>query len=668
MKKFFALFSLLLFLPSLILTQVIYSSKIDSVINLVSQNNLARLDKELSGDTITVIGGLPYRIFSRLHSSPSNQQAAQYIYERFQSYGLQSRYQNNNSHNVNVIARKIGSIRPHLKVVISAHYDNILSGGPSSTDTIYGADDNASGVVAVLEAARLLANYNLPYTVEFVAFDEEEIGLLGSLGYTDSIASSGDTVLFAINMDMIGWDGNNDGLIRIMTPSGYDFLADILINCYTRYNIALTPIKHFNAYGSDHLSFWEKGILAITSIEPSTDFHPYYHTTGDVFSRINMNYFIKNTKANIAALLSIVEDKIYFINHYPVTSDMDTSAKYAYTNIHFSIPRGTGNNAPRLYYKINNGSYQYINPYQVNNDEFTFRIPGQPYGSKISYYIAAQDSTGSYLLTSPSGGSGVNPPGTTPPPVVHTYYIWSAISHTSSNVKPILDNQYTYDTIYIPQQGNVEDIELNLNLNHTNDGDLLITLIKDANIVNLSQFNGEGGQNYTNTTFDDSATVLITQGTPPFTGRFRPQSSITAFLGKQMHGSWILRIYDLHSGNTGNLINWTLNLKYSTQVSVKTVENTVPENFKLYQNYPNPFNPSTKIKFQIKEAGFVKLKVFNLIGKEIATLVNENLQAGVYEIPFNINQFSDKNISSGVYFYRLETNKFVQTKKMIVIK
>lgn len=668
MKKFFALFSFILFLPSLIFTQVIYSSKIDSVINLVSPTIMARLDRELSGDTMTVIGGLPYRIFSRYYTSPSNEKAAQYILEKFQSYGLPARYQNNNSHNVNVIARKTGSVRPHLKLVISAHYDNILTGVPSPTDTVFGADDNASGVVAVFEAARLLSNYNTPYTIEFVAFDEEEIGLLGSYGYADSIASSGDTILSVLNMDMIGWDSNNDGLVRIFTPGGGDILADILINCYSRYNIALVPVKHYNAGGSDHLPFWYKGVLAITSIEPANDFNQYYHTKGDIFSRINMNYFVKNTKANIAALLSVVENRIYQIAHNPIPSSMDTSAKYTDAYIYFPVPYGTGNNAPRLYYKINNGAYQFVNPYQVNGSTFTFRIPGQPYGTKISYYIAAQDSTGVYLLTSPSGGSGVNPPGTTPPPTVHTYYVLTAVSVTSNNVKPILDNQYTYDTIYIPQQGIVEDIELNLNLNHTNDGDLLITLIKDANIVNLSQFNGEGGQNYTNTTFDDSATVLITQGTPPFTGRFRPQSSTAAFLGKQMHGNWILRIYDLRSGNTGNLINWTLNLKYSTQISVKKVENEIPDDFKLYQNYPNPFNPSTKIKFRIKESGFVKLKIFNLIGKEIATLVNENLQAGVYEIPFNINQFSDKNISSGVYFYRLETNNFIQTKKMIVIK
>ena len=82
--------------------------------------------------------------------------AAQYIYEKFQSFGLQVRYQANNAHNVNVIARKTGYLHPEIKVLIGAHYDNIRPGiGP--LDTMKGADDNGSGVAAVLESARLLA-------------------------------------------------------------------------------------------------------------------------------------------------------------------------------------------------------------------------------------------------------------------------------------------------------------------------------------------------------------------------------------------------------------------------------------------------------------------------------------------------------------------------------
>jgi hypothetical protein len=103
-------------------------------------------------------------------------------------------------------------------------------------------------------------------------------------------------------------------------------------------------------------------------------------------------------------------------------------------------------------------------------------------------------------------------------------------------------------------------------------------------------------------------------------------------------------------------------------IGIQPISSEIPQRFVLYQNYPNPFNPSTKIKFQIKESGFITLKVYNVLGKEILVLVNEKLQAGTYEIPFSINQCSDNQIPSGIYFYRLETGKFSETKKMIMIK
>ncbi len=99
-----------------------------------------------------------------------------------------------------------------------------------------------------------------------------------------------------------------------------------------------------------------------------------------------------------------------------------------------------------------------------------------------------------------------------------------------------------------------------------------------------------------------------------------------------------------------------------------TVEIGIPSKFALSQNYPNPFNPSTKIEFHLPEDEYVILKVYDVSGKEVSTLVNEKLQAGFYSIPFSINQFSNYQISSGVYFYKLSSEKFNAVKKMIVIK
>ena len=86
-------------------------------------------------------------------------------------------------------------------------------------------------------------------------------------------------------------------------------------------------------------------------------------------------------------------------------------------------------------------------------------------------------------------------------------------------------------------------------------------------------------------------------------------------------------------------------------------------NYKLMQNYPNPFNPTTKIKYQIPQKGFVSLKVYDILGKEVAILVKEEKRPGVYEIEFNASF-----LPSGIYFYRLQINDYTKTLKMLLLK
>jgi len=108
---------------------------------------------------------------------------------------------------------------------------------------------------------------------------------------------------------------------------------------------------------------------------------------------------------------------------------------------------------------------------------------------------------------------------------------------------------------------------------------------------------------------------------------------------------------------------WVHDKKFNGVVSVEDDNHSHPENYSLEQNYPNPFNPSTKIKYQIADAGFVKLQVFNILGNEVATLINREMQPGSYEVNFDAS-----NLPSGIYFYTLNSAKFTQTKKMILLK
>jgi len=100
---------------------------------------------------------------------------------------------------------------------------------------------------------------------------------------------------------------------------------------------------------------------------------------------------------------------------------------------------------------------------------------------------------------------------------------------------------------------------------------------------------------------------------------------------------------------------------------VTTIENAyndkLPAEFELFQNYPNPFNPSTVISYQLPVGSNATLKLYDILGIEVATLVEEFKTAGKYEVDFNA-----ASLSSGVYFYRLQADSFVETKKMLLMK
>jgi hypothetical protein len=101
----------------------------------------------------------------------------------------------------------------------------------------------------------------------------------------------------------------------------------------------------------------------------------------------------------------------------------------------------------------------------------------------------------------------------------------------------------------------------------------------------------------------------------------------------------------------------------SEVISVKIISTEIPYEFDLEQNYPNPFNPVTNLEFGISELGFVSLKVYDLLGKEVVTLVNEKLSPGEYKV-----EFDGSGLTSGVYFYRLTAGEFTETKRMMLVK
>jgi hypothetical protein len=143
--------------------------------------------------------------------------------------------------------------------------------------------------------------------------------------------------------------------------------------------------------------------------------------------------------------------------------------------------------------------------------------------------------------------------------------------------------------------------------------------------------------------------------------------------------------YTAPSGTYSHISPYFTSLAYAVQTlggitrlwtffgGVKKISYLVPDGFKLYNNYPNPFNPSTKIKFDVRPplspllgkegTGVVLLRIYDALGREVETLVNEKLSAGTYEVEWNADKYT-----SGIYFYRLTSEGYSVTKKMILLK
>ncbi len=239
---------------------------------------------------------------------------------------------------------------------------------------------------------------------------------------------------------------------------------------------------------------------------------------------------------------------------------------------------------------------------------------------------------------------------------------------------PIFDHQSSYDTINIsaiPPNNIITGVTITIDtIIHSWDADLGITIWKGILLDSLVNHRGGSGNNFIGTKFSDTALTPISSGNPPFTGFFRAEYPLSVFNGIDPNGEWILEIYDNFSGDQGTLKAWCLTIYFEESSGLVNNQYYPTNSYSLSQNYPNPFNPVTSIKFSIPISGLVTLKVYDVLGKEVITLVNEIKSAGKHSVDFNA-----ANFSSGVYFYRIvihsdniEAGEFVDVKKMLLIK
>jgi photosystem II stability/assembly factor-like uncharacterized protein len=203
----------------------------------------------------------------------------------------------------NLEATKTGTLYPDQYYIICAHYDD-TSQNPYVRAP--GADDNGSGTATVIEAARIFKDYNFDYSIRFVLFAGEEQGLVGSHAYAQSAYLNGEQIQGVLNMDMIGYDGNNDGLFEIHagTLAGSQSIGTFVQGNVSAWGLNLVPEYKTSgsSTSSDHSSFWTYGYSAIMIIEDFQDFTPYYHTTNDLLNTLRPSYFLDNARVTIGSM------------------------------------------------------------------------------------------------------------------------------------------------------------------------------------------------------------------------------------------------------------------------------------------------------------------------------------------------------------------------------
>jgi len=263
---------------------------------------------DLSGEWPVEIGGEPYTIVTRhTDSGEPVQKATQFVGEHLDALGLEMEYHVwDPGRPPNVIGELTGEINPDQIFIICAHVDDMPSGPVAP-----GADDNASGSVAVLLAADVLTQYQWGSTLRFALWTGEEQGLLGSQVYAQRAASNGENIVGVLNLDMIAWNTtgsspNVDLHADLDLPATLE-LANLFADVVEVYDLDLVPQIVPNGIGaSDHASFWNYNYTAILGIEDLDDFNPYYHTTNDLLEHLDKDYHTEFVKASVGvfALMS----------------------------------------------------------------------------------------------------------------------------------------------------------------------------------------------------------------------------------------------------------------------------------------------------------------------------------------------------------------------------
>ncbi len=633
--------------------------------------------------------------------------AANYIRSQFQSFGIDSVYFHDWStiYYDNVVAVMPGVGNPQKIFIIGGHYDSITG----DHNNCPGADDNASGTTCILECARILSNYEFDYTLTFIAFCGEEVGLLGSEAYVSEAEARGDDIIAMINVDMIGYVNGGDVMdLDIIDNFSSEWLRDRVMNVGALYvpGLALVDGSLPGTASSDHVPFWNHGYDAIMFYEDSGDRSPFIHTTSDVVgtSYNTPQLAEQSVKVAVALVADLAVPFRVAINHTPLAHTEDNQNPYRVVARLFAA--GTLNTDSLLVrYTGSTGTHSVTMSATGSVDEFEAYIPAQPGGTVVDYYIIAEDAVGNravhpktapaenhwFIVGTPTAvvfddfetdtGWQVGAPGDdatdglwerldpngvvkitiqvqpeddhTPAPGVMCYFTGNATPGAPQGFSDVDGGKTTllspvYDLSALSNAW-VSYYRWYTNDTGGNTG-------ADEWVVDVSADSGASWVRMETVLLSERSWYLVEKNIADHV----PLTSGVQF-------RFIAADYGLASVVEAGIDDFSI----TTFENVTTAVRETPSvgGVALEQNFPNPFNPETAIRFHVPPPGRrVTLRVYNVAGAEVTTLLENEWVSGRRTVRWDGRDRFGRKVSTGVYFYRLQAGGQSFSRKLVVLK
>ncbi len=629
--------------------------------------------------------------FGTRHSQQNGGLLASYwLRDQFSAYGYQDvALHSYNTWNDNVVCIKPGLVTPEKYVVIGGHYDSITS-DPAIAP---GADDNATGTVGVLAAARAMADYGFEHSVVFIAFSGEEQGLYGSSAWASEAAADGKDIVGAVVMDMLGYVAPGDVAdIDIISNSASQPLRDLVstaVSLYVPDHLAVDGSLPYGA-SSDHASFWNAGYRAVLFFEDSGQYSPYIHTANDIIgpSVNDFAFMDRNVRTAVATTAALARPFRIAIVHEPLVHTTQTGPFAITCQILAVEPLDPA--SLQLNYRLAGGDFTTVLLAEDGDpDTYAAVIPAQAPGTLIEYYLTAADDLGR-VATSPDGAPTAlhafrpgldvvlqddfeQDLGWTPgiPGDTATSGIWVREAPVATTYQPGEDHTPPPGTIcFVTGNGvpggpaGAEDVDNGRTTLLSPLFDLagatwaeisywsyyvLATALDDVFRVDLSN---DGGATWTNLETLTASTggwrraVFALDGDRDLTDQMRLR-----FIAEDINQPSLVEA----------LVDDIL------VVCARTASAALPPDTPLIPRlhaFPNPFNPQITLDFTLPRPGFAELRVFDARGR----LVSRPLAAAHPAGPGSL-VWQAADLASGIYLVQLlQDGALLETTKLSLVR